>query len=69
MHKKLQSILKKAGFHVEEDPDTLFDVVCGMELPVANAKHQSIHKGDAYYFCSESCKSHFDNDSEKYAGS
>ena len=69
MRKKIRSFLKKVGFHVEEKPDMLFDVVCGMEFPAANAKYQSVHKGDIYYFCSESCKNHFDNDPEKYAGS
>ncbi len=68
MHKKLKSVLEKVGFHIEEEPNMLFDVVCGMEFPVANAKYQSAHRGDAYYFCSESCNSHFDGDPEKYAG-
>ncbi len=44
------------------------DVVCGMEFPAANAAHQSEHGGETYYFCSASCKSHFDGDPEKYAG-
>jgi len=69
MHKKLKSILKKVGFHIEAEPGVLFDVVCGMEFPASNAKYKSVHKGDAYYFCSESCKKHFDSDLEKYAGS
>lgn len=69
MRKKLESILKRVGFHIEDEPDMLFDVVCGMEFPAANAKYESVYKEGAYHFCSESCKSHFDGDPEKYAGS
>ena len=64
----MKSILKKLGFHVEREPNVLFDVVCGMEFPRANAGQRSDYKGNAYYFCSESCKRHFDGDPEKYAG-
>ena len=68
MHKKIKSILKKVGLHIEKEPDTLFDIVCGMEFPAVNAKYHSVYKDEAYYFCSESCKTHFDNDPEKYVG-
>ncbi len=64
----MKSFLGKVGFHVEEEPDMLFDVVCGMEFPASNATHQSEHDGETYFFCSASCKSHFDSDPEKYVG-
>ena len=43
-----------------------FDLVCGMELDPAEVAHTSNHKGIIYYFCSESCQKHFDDDPEKY---
>ena len=68
MRKKITSALKKLGLHVEQEPETLFDVVCGMEFNAANAEYRSDYKDGAYYFCSESCKDHFDSDPEKYTG-
>ena len=47
----------------------LFDVVCGMEFSAANVGYQSSYDGGSYFFCSELCKDHFENDPEKYAGS
>ncbi|MEK7616220.1 MAG: YHS domain-containing protein [Patescibacteria group bacterium] len=44
------------------------DPVCGMEIDPAEAKHASDYKGETYYFCSASCKEHFDNNPEKYVG-
>ena len=43
-----------------------FDVVCGMELDPAKVACTSTHKGMTYYFCSENCQKHFDDDPEKY---
>ena len=45
-----------------------FDLVCGMEVDSAEAKHTSEYKCETYYFCSASCKEHFVNDPEKYVG-
>lgn len=64
----MKKILKKFGFHVEEESETRFDVVCGMEFPAANAKQASEYNGEIYHFCSQSCKNHFDSDPEKYVG-
>ena len=72
MHKKInkgiKSILRKFGFHIEPEQKSAFDVVCGMEFPAVPVKHMSAHNGEAYYFCSQSCKDHFDNDPKKYVG-
>lgn len=68
MKMKIKSALKKVGFHIENKPTTFFDVVCGMEFSAANAEHYSDFDGKIYYFCSASCKNHFDGDPEKYAG-
>ena len=69
MRKNMRSILRKFGFHIEQESETLFDVVCGMEFSAAKAEHRSDYKNQPYYFCSESCKRHFDGDPEKYTGS
>jgi YHS domain-containing protein len=42
------------------------DVVCGMTVDTATAKHKSEYKGKIYYFCAPGCKSAFDKDPEKY---
>lgn len=69
MHKKITSFLKKFGLHEVKEPQTFFDVVCGMELTVDKVKHTVEHtNGTAYHFCSKSCKDHFVNDPEKYIG-
>ncbi len=59
--------LEDNGFQVEEKEDFVLDLVCGMELEPEEAKFTSTYKNKTYYFCSEGCKQHFDNDPEKYA--
>ena len=68
MKKHIKSIINKLGFHVEDVATTVIDVVCGMELPLKRAKHSREHNGELYYFCSQSCHSHFANDPHKYVG-
>lgn len=42
------------------------DPVCGMEITdTINAKSYE-YKGETYYFCSDLCRSQFEQDSEKY---
>ena len=43
------------------------DPVCGMEIVDQNAAPQSIFEGDAYSFCTEGCKTKFDEQPEFYA--
>ena len=66
----LSKVLADNGFELEQ-PRTkdAIDLVCGMEVSSKNAKFQTEYQGETYYFCSEGCKTHFDNDPEKYAGS
>ena len=69
MRKKIASILRRFGLHEVKEPQTSFDVVCGMELTVDKIKHTVEHaNGIEYHFCSKSCKDHFVNDPEKYIG-
>ncbi len=57
------------GFHQEDErPTWVLDLVCGMELERATVTLSSVHQGKRYYFCGESCKTHFANNPEQYAG-
>ncbi|HXF44381.1 MAG TPA: YHS domain-containing protein [Candidatus Paceibacterota bacterium] len=66
--KRIKKLLNRLGIHIETEKDSAFDIVCGMELKSLSLKHSSVHKGEIYYFCSESCKAHFDADPQKYTG-
>ena len=68
MRKTITSILRKFGLHDVKEPQTFFDVVCGMELTPDKIKHTVEHKDGIYHFCSKSCKDHFVNDPQKYIG-
>lgn len=58
--------VRGTGMEIEEE-GMVMDLVCGMELSKKDAKFSSEYKGKIYYFCSKGCKTHFDNDPEKYA--
>ena len=49
-------------------PDGVLDVVCGMTVDPATAKHRAEHAGQSYFFCSGSCKAKFEANPEKYLG-
>ncbi len=42
------------------------DLVCGMSVDPAAAKHRVDHRGTTYYFCGQGCKLKFAADPEKY---
>ena len=42
------------------------DLVCGMKVQTAGAKHFSVHAGRTFYFCSRGCLEKFGKDPEKY---
>lgn len=44
------------------------DPVCGMQVDDQQAAGQSNYQGQTYYFCSQGCKSKFDQQPEQYAG-
>jgi xanthine dehydrogenase accessory factor len=50
-----------ATTHEELDP------VCGMTVPVADARFRSVHEGRTYYFCSAGCQASFEADPARYA--
>lgn len=43
------------------------DPVCGMQVDEQKAAGQSQHQGQTYYFCSEDCKTKFDQNPQQYA--
>lgn len=42
------------------------DPICLMEIDEKNAPAKSVHNGQTFYFCDESCKKKFEEDPEKY---
>jgi len=51
------------------DKTTTIDPVCQMTVATATAEYRSFLDGKAYYFCSAGCKTTFDKDPKKFAGS
>jgi len=45
------------------------DPVCGMRVDEKNQEHQSQYGGQQYAFCSQECKTKFDEHPEQYARS
>lgn len=45
---------------------SVIDPVCGMTVEPKNAKGQSVHGGNSYFFCSAKCKVKFDENPKKY---
>jgi len=43
------------------------DPVCGMNVDERQAAGQSQYQGETYYFCSQGCKSKFDQNPQQYA--
>ena len=43
------------------------DPVCGMQVSERDAAGRSDHQGETYYFCSQGCKSKFDQNPGQYA--
>lgn len=43
------------------------DPVCAMRIETARAWGPSRYEGRTYHFCSQSCKTRFDADPERYA--
>jgi YHS domain-containing protein len=47
--------------------DVQRDPVCNMEVDEQSAAGRSQYQGQTYYFCTESCKSEFEQNPEMYA--
>jgi Cu+-exporting ATPase len=44
------------------------DPVCGMQVDTADAAGQSDFEGQTYYFCSEGCRTKFDDNPTQFTG-
>ncbi len=49
-------------------PAGVLDVVCGMTVDPATAKHRTEHGGQSYFFCSAGCRTKFEANPEKFLG-
>ncbi|MBN8888499.1 MAG: heavy metal translocating P-type ATPase [Rudaea sp.] len=66
---------KRSEHHAHDDVHpaagggaSIRDVVCGMMVDPATAKHRRQHAGADYYFCSAKCEAKFAADPEQYVG-
>ena len=50
----------------EASGKTTTDLVCGMTVDPASAKHHTDYKGQTYYFCRAGCREKFEADPERY---
>jgi xanthine dehydrogenase accessory factor len=61
-------VKERAAGHLEAAPPAEIarheelDVVCGMTVDVASARHRSVHEGTTYYFCSAGCLRRFEEE-------
>ena len=62
--------LDLASLLAEDTPSSelleAIDPVCGMSIPVAEARYQSDYQGQTFYFCCQGCQTAFENQPEKY---
>lgn len=52
----------------ERDMESQKDPVCGMQVNEQEAAGQSDYKGQTYLFCSQGCKTQFDQNPEQFVG-
>jgi len=58
-----QPLMEQAG--TAEQLEAI-DLVCGMTVEIATARHKAEYNGQTYYFCAPGCKRSFEKDPEKY---
>jgi len=51
----------------KSDNKKYFDLICGMELALAEVKYTAEYAGEKYYFCGKSCFQHFRHFPQRYA--
>lgn len=44
------------------------DLVCGMSVEIASARHISVHAGNTFYFCCPACKREFEREPARFLG-
>jgi len=63
---KLRPGLSKSATAEPGGQPEVSDLVCGMTVEVAGAKHVAEYGGRSYYFCSPACTREFEAEPEKY---
>jgi xanthine dehydrogenase accessory factor len=64
--------LRAAGGPMEAEPPPspetheAVDLVCGMTVQIATARHRATHEGRTYYFCSAGCRAEFESNPIAY---
>ena len=53
--------------HSRGDDGRALDVVCGMQVEVANAPASTVQAGKRFYFCSDRCRGRFEADPVRFA--
>ncbi|WP_446912194.1 YHS domain-containing protein, partial [Klebsiella pneumoniae] len=48
------------------DHQMVTDPVCGMKVDPDTSQHRAVYGGETYHFCSESCRTKFTAEPEKY---
>jgi Cu+-exporting ATPase len=51
---------------INQEVPMAIDPVCGMSVDEKAAPAKATHQGKTYYFCSEECKTSFQQQPEKY---
>ena len=49
-----------------QDSNTALDLVCGMMVEIATARHHSVMDGQDFYFCCPACKRLFERNPQEY---
>jgi YHS domain-containing protein len=49
------------------DDGYALDLVCGMQVEVANAPASTLQAGESFYFCSDRCRVRFEADPKRFA--
>jgi Cu+-exporting ATPase len=52
--------------HQDHAAGMAVDPVCGMKVDPSTARHKIGHDGKTFYFCSERCRTKFEDDPTKY---
>jgi Cu+-exporting ATPase len=54
------------GKNIPQEYFSAIDPICGMDVAIAPASFQDMHKGETYYFCSDHCLTKFKTNPEQF---
>ncbi len=66
-----KTVAEEVSTHTSESdtsvsPETALDLVCGMTVEIASARHHTSYDGREFYFCCPACKRHFERNPQEY---